>query len=128
MNAFPNTIKRPPRIWRGPPHPWYNACRFINTGGDGEAAMSERDEVIGVGSVRDYFKKWEYKIVTANVLLQVIKINGKRPELPKGRISWQVDDCLNELGDQGWEMVSSTVGEIDGSAVGLTFVMKRHKA
>lgn len=92
--------------------------------------MSERDEIsvgLGVGSVRDYFKKWEYKIVTANLLLLVIKINGRRPELPKGRSIWQVDEYLNELGDQGWEMVSSTVGEIDGSPVGLTFVMKRRK-
>lgn len=91
--------------------------------------MSESDEVmVGVDSVRDYFKKWEYKIITANVLLHVIKINGRPPELPKGRLFLQADDCLNQLGDHGWEMASSSFGEIDGSEVGLTFVMKRRKA
>ncbi|WP_121965583.1 DUF4177 domain-containing protein [Myroides sp. N17-2] len=60
-------------------------------------------------------KKFEYK---------TIEINPKGTWSPKMDLK-EIDKTLNELGEQGWELVSMTSRSFNGSTYGFYYTFKR---
>jgi hypothetical protein len=65
-------------------------------------------------------KKWEYKIIDTKEAPGGGFLTGKSPNA--------IEDYLNKLGEQGWEIVNFDALEFQGHRLNFLGVAKREKA
>ena len=66
--------------------------------------------------------KWDYLTVLADIKPTVFDANGNRKSGIDAKI---VNDMLAKFGTEGWELVTTTTVNLEGTAIQISFIFKK---
>ena len=66
--------------------------------------------------------KWDYLTVLADIKPTVFDANGNRKNGIDAKI---VNDMLAKFGSEGWELVTTTTVNLEGTAIQISFIFKK---